>query len=907
MLKRILPLPLLALASLLAAAQTNTLNVPLEGGRSGETVLSRADAAVRDFARTAAALTRANRAARVAAGLADGDIPFSLPTTVRLTQNGVPLKTVPNGRARSITLDFDPTFPPAYRAFLAQVFNDAQPTIDAAFGEPAVGGTVRVANFDATIGDRDAIAGGYYVPNDGTGTRQIRFPIYTNQEAAAVNLIHAVLLAYEPDAAPGLDAFLEGPVRAATMRVVRQRSAVPSLDAGQVEAVLANSYDIGARYDWNNQPALSGARFIAPNLRDTPLPAGGSLGGLYLLRYIMAGSAFEKVLAEHPTFLATFNGLYNADPSVGTNRDALVALGQQALNALRPGDPSVEGLPFANWAARQAILDTDTTAGVKLHVETQALENVNANEAGAFLFQASLFQTLPNGNETLLGGTTYPITWTPSYDRIFPDGVGDRVDIAGAYGSYAPGFPKNGVAGGTSYRAAVDVPVLDRIQRVYVPVGTVRAGGQSATNDLYGTLVGFPNGSPLTVRATVGSEVLTAPVVGNAFGINTLSANFQGTRSVLVEVLQNGTVLLRRRVNKGPGALELDLRLMGEDTFTYTAGLPRGLSLLGLPVDPFFSSAARTFAIPTTGALLARYNAGKARYELYPELDGLRLGQGVFVRAERALPNFAYAGRTSAGTAIGVALRPGWNLVANPLNQSVSTNAIQVVRAGDFPLSYVQAVGTLVGPDVFGFAPGAPDPASGAPETGTLVPDNVLESGVGFFVRCLAPEGATLLFLPPDVRSPGSPDGSSNGFLLGRPQGGSLAPTVAPDFLASLTVFTEGESSRGEIASARADALKLDSPLPPGVGGLQVVVGGSKYREVGFVTKDRTTTIDLNGLRPGRMYRVEFAVERGKARTLLLTDPVQRRTFRVRQRAGYAFRATGTTRRLTLKIQGASR
>ncbi len=901
MLKRLPILALLTLGALappLAGAQTNTLSVPLEGGRAGETVAARADAAVRAFARNAAILTAKSRAARARAGIATA-VPFSLPTVVRLTKNGVPLRTVPSGRARSITLEFDPTFPQADRDALQRVFDDARSTIDAVFGEPAVGGTVRVVNYDANIGDRDAVAGAYYLPNDGTGRRVIRFPLYNDRvNVAGVNFIHTLLLAYLPDNAPTLDAFLEGPVRAATMRIVRQRSAVPTLDATAVENTLLGTYDVGARYDWNNQPALAGARFIAPNLRDTPLPAGGSLGGLYLLRYVMAGSAFEKVLAEHPTFLAAFNAIYAANPSIGSNRDALVAAGQQALNQVRPADPTVEGLSFADWASRQAILDTDTTAGVKLHVETSVLEPGTPASAGAFLFQVSLFQTLPNGNETLLGGTSYPISWTPAYDRIFPDETTDRVDIAGAYGNFAPSYPKSGAAA-TSYRAAVDVPVGDRIGRVYVPVGTVQPGGQSAANDLYGTLVGFPGvaGAPLNVRVTVGSEVFTAPATNNAFGINTLSDNFRGTRTVLVEVLQNGSAIFTRRVNKGPGGLELDLRLAGENTFTYAAGIPRGLSLLGFPLDPFFSSASRTFALPSTRALLARWNASRAKYELYPELDGLRIGQGVFVRADAAFPNFAVAGRTSAGTAIGVALKPGWNLVANPLGEPVSTNAISVVRAAESPLGYVSAVGTVVGADVFGFVPGTPDPASGAVETGGFAPDNRLEPGAGFFVRCLAPEGATLLFRPASARS-----------LAAVPLASvPLASVSAPEFLASLTVAGPGESSRAEIASGSPATLRFDSPLPPGLGGLQTVVGAGKYREVGPLGADRSTTIDLTGLRPGRMYRVDLAVERGKAKGLTLKDPVLNRTFTVSQRATYAFRATAPIRRLTLDLKGASK
>jgi hypothetical protein len=38
------------------------------------------------------------------------------------------------------------------------------------------------------------------------------------------------------------------------------------------EDVLENLYDTGTWYDWFNQRALGGPIFIAPNLRDVPLP-----------------------------------------------------------------------------------------------------------------------------------------------------------------------------------------------------------------------------------------------------------------------------------------------------------------------------------------------------------------------------------------------------------------------------------------------------------------------------------------------------------------------------------------------------------------------------------------------------------------------------------------------------------
>ena len=144
---------------------------------------------------------------------------------------------------------------------------------------PAVGGNVHVANFDASIGDRDAVAGGYYLPDNGSGVPEIRFPVYNANETVAVNFIHCLLLAYLGPDGYAWDGFEEGLVRAVTMQVARTSSALPAgLDPGVIETVLENSYDMEGAYDWDNQRPLSGPVFIAPNLRSLPLPVSGGSG-----------------------------------------------------------------------------------------------------------------------------------------------------------------------------------------------------------------------------------------------------------------------------------------------------------------------------------------------------------------------------------------------------------------------------------------------------------------------------------------------------------------------------------------------------------------------------------------------------------------------------------------------------
>ena len=77
----------------------------------------------------------------------------------------------------------------------------------------------------------DAVVGGFYLDDNGSGEREIRFPVYAAPEAAAVNFVHCLLLAYLGSKDYGFDAFSEGLVRASTMRIARTAGALPaSLD-----------------------------------------------------------------------------------------------------------------------------------------------------------------------------------------------------------------------------------------------------------------------------------------------------------------------------------------------------------------------------------------------------------------------------------------------------------------------------------------------------------------------------------------------------------------------------------------------------------------------------------------------------------------------------------------------------
>ncbi|MBX3119849.1 MAG: hypothetical protein KF784_12345 [Fimbriimonadaceae bacterium] len=868
-----------------ALAQSNVLRVevpPLFVAGAGTNA---SDLAVRNFAQRLSSLTQRNRETLSRVGRYNTNIPFSMPTVVQLTVNGVPLPPALTGRTgrktldpqgNSITLAFDPSgstaFLPSYKQLLIDTFTTAQATMNLVFGTPAASGTVFVRNFDATIGDRDAIAGGYFVANNGSGQAEIRFPVYSSPEATAVNFVHCLCLAYLGGSSYSFDAFQEGIVRAATMRIVRTPGALPAfLDAEKVEETLENTYDVGNFYDWYNQRALSGQRFIAPNLRDVPLPIGGSLGGIYLLRYQMAGSAWQKALVEFPGFAAQFNQAFYADPSIAGNIPALLALGQNVIDTLNGGpNATIEGLSFAQWYRRQFILQTQDLVGQKLLLQPLPLfADGGTSDFGVYLVQATWFETLANGNEILSSGVSYPIFWTDVYDRLFPSAQDERMDIGGAYGSLAPNF--SNLYAGQPYRVAVDVPVQDKMARVYVPSGAFSTGSNPSPRNFYGTVLGVPTGAGVSirVRVTIGATVIdNIPVTHGAFGFTISAAQFLGSARCRIEVISTvsglDTVVIDRRVNKGPGALAVDLRT-GNGESLFTTGLPGGLSSFGFPVDPLDNLPSTVLGIPENDVLAARWNGGKGKYDIYPDGGGFIGRNGYFARMAAPVGALNVLGRNHPGTSVAVALRPGWNMITTPINEVVPTSRVRVVVAADSPLAFADAIGPVLSPDFFTFSPGAPDAASGFPETGSMTAATNFQPGKMYFIRVLAAEGASLLFTPATPLLPGSAQLSA--VPVPSPSNWGLRVTLT-DWYRESSVIVGGSAT----ATSSFDP-KEDTAFPPAFSqGMQVAVEGGLYRDTRKAPAPQVYKINLTGLKKNQRYWVRINPETGKLKRYIFRD-----------------------------------
>ena len=900
-----------------SSALATELRVEVGLTRSAGSIHELTDEAVRNFARRAALLSRARRDFFRSHGQAD--VPFSAPIRVVLTEDGVPLPMVPGGRAAGadIVPTFDTTgartFPASYQTLLEDVFTAARPAMNAVFGDPAIGGTVRVRNYDADIQDRLAVSGGYYIPNGPDGP-EIRFPVYFSPVSAAINYVHTMLIAYQGNAPYPFDALNEGLVRAATMQIVRTPNSLPGTpDPVAVEQTLDSLYDVSTFYDWYNQPALGCRTFIAPNLLDTQLPAGGNTGGIFLLRYQMAGTAWLKVLTEHPAFVAEFNRSYYLNPGAYVTMADFATLGQAVLALLT--STTVEGFSFADWMERQYILDTDVTAGLKLLVQPFPLDPTpSTSDFGVFGIVFNAFRTDALGNESLLAGTAYPVYWRPDFFRFFTTAQDDVISISGAFGAVVPNFPSS-TFGGIPYKVTVDVPFAGGVARAYLPAGAVATATNPAPSDFYGTLTGLPPLASADYEVSVewagGSETMI-PVSNFAFGANVADAGFDAALATTVRVFTfdgtDRTELFSRKVNKGPGPLALDLRPPAGDA-SYTFTLPGRLSLVGVPLQPYRTRPSGVFGMSDDAALVARWNPVTSRFDLFPDEGQVMHGLGYYVRPA-ASASVTVDGAVPPRTPVSVSLQPGWNIVSVPFSQAIGTANIQFTVSTESVTDYASASGTIIGNTVFEFVPDGANP-----DAGTLVAATSFEPGKGYLVRALRQEGAVMVFIPNDFGlSPSGKGGiGAPEVTLGRPEfSGSGWNFKNHRWETELQLTGYSGVKTVVVIGQRTEARKgydplYDSDLPPSPGGFQLVItdGGRMFRDIRNWGSRETYRIAATGLASGERCTLRLSPTFGN-KTVTLVD-LESGTARTFHGGGiYIFNATGPTHRFEVRT-GSSR
>lgn len=920
----------------MAHAQTNTISVEIGTARTAGNAVNTAVTA------RAAKIAKLTDAAKERLLAKHPSIRISFPTRVFVTRNGARVSNRSPRQPGPITLQFNTaagtTFPAGYQQFLQNVFNTTQSEMTRLFGQPFQTGTILVSNYDATIDDRDAVAGGIYLPNNGNNQQEIRFPEYgtgngtsgfvMDPDSTAVNFVHCLLLAYQGTSGYTYDAFEEGLVRAVTSVIVREPTIQTALglDAPGVEANLTATYDVQGSYDWDNQRALGGPLFIAPNLiTSSPTIPVGTEGGAYLLRYRMSGSVWSKVLSEYPLFVAQLNSVVEANPGLASNVPGLISAAQTILNSDNPAKPTVEGIDFADWYAQQFILQTNITAGRKILVEviplTPDASQTVIPDFGLFDVETTYFATDAAGNETFPdpnGDIAYPVFLDNGYNRFSPDVQDNDMPFYLGYGAVTPNFLSS-YNGGQIYRVDIDVPINDQIQRVIVPAGGVSTSLNTTTNDVYGTVTGDdPQGQGTEdVKIYVGSDLVTdAPVVNGAFGVMVESqyeAEYSIARQIEAQVwftptVGSPTMILDRFVDKPATGLlpdgsdvgmALDLRVAG--TGTYGMILSPGINAIGLPIDPFSSDAGTVFGVPDSDLLIARYDGITGQYLLNPSVEPFKIGQGYFVQVP-AQVNANLAGRSAATTPIGVALEPGWNLIGCPLPASTAGTSVLVYHADDLstPSDFTDALsaGVLLGNTLFSFVPGANDPVAGYPTTGSFTAANSFVPGQAYFVQCLAPEGLVLEFIPnslaPSIRRSAAPRAAAAPPMW---QVHVKLAGAAGDSADCFLGIQQGATNGFDPA--------LDCDIPPSMGGLQIASQsvGALYKDYRTPSNSVVYQLVATNLKIGKAYDFKFPCLDGNPLRTTMRGP-QGVTVNVPRNGSFYFVATASSETFTYTVTG---
>jgi hypothetical protein len=231
-------------------------------------------------------------------------------------------------------------------------------------------------------------------------------------------------------------------------------------------------------------------------------------------------------------------------------------------------------------------------------------------------------------------------------------------------------------------------------------------------------------------------------------------------------------------------------------------------------------------------------------------------------------------------------------MITCPINETVLPNRVEVIRTAEFPATFAESRGVSLGSDFFEFQRGANDAASGAPETGTMIPATRFEPGKAYFVRVLVTEGLTLVFRPTTLTAKPGPDFPQTGWRLKA----SLAVNPAT------TVAVLGQSNTGTRNFDRRE----DSGLPPRLGGVQMYVESSEplYKDVRRVNSGETYRLRMDGLVKDRTYTVNLSQTLGSAPQFVLRDPAWLVYRTLRAPASYTFKAKSASHRIEIRVYG---
>lgn len=596
----------------------------------------------------------------------------------------------------------------ADRKALAAYLDGAMPVARAIYGPPAFDITVKIIQ-DTTL---KTLQGGVY---DVT-TNELRLPpLSGNFPEDTFVLLMLVLNAFHDDVALFYDSWEQGMIGAAATAV----QVAPGVSPGYDPANPGPFYS-GSVYEPMNQPPLGNSTWY---------PASG-FSGMLVWRIAQARAAWFKCYVEDQRFFQRFNAQYYARLNTLPESQRAVLPGDtpSLLEICQSVLPTVEGSPFFAWYRQQYALDTSVTIGPKLYCW-----NIPLWDAVALIVEH--YETTPTGDEKPRGGTAYTTYFNYDFTLTLFAQEGNEITIPATGDAAGEGFllPTFFNVGGPQ-RITVQIELNGLVGRYPFPYNV--RGFDPGENNLYGAVIG-PTEGTINVK---GLDGLTDVKVKRGVWGGIISRNALSPAQLEVTFDDGKGNQVTRKVNVAFDTYDVLLpagpRAGLAKSLAYGTN---GLHMISVPLWCIEQDAARALGIPPQQLMLARWkpNApGGGQYEFYPRIDPLVPGRGYWLRILSDVTVAIDGILPAEGEDVWVQLHPGWNMVGCARNRSVDLGELLVQRGAAGAQVFADAVAEgWVQPGLWAY-----NQQSGYVLTQKLKPFE------GYWLRCLVPQGATLIF-----------------------------------------------------------------------------------------------------------------------------------------------------------------
>lgn len=686
------------------------------------------------------------------------------------------------------------------KAALADYLKTAVAVAKRVYGPPAFNITVKIIN-DAQVQD---LQGGYY---DVTANEIHLAPLTGNFAEDTFVLLKLVLHAFHDDAIFFFDAWEEGFAGAAALAVQTTAGVSPGY----------NPYDPGpfyalSVYEAQNQPALGNSTFY---------PESG-FGGMLVWRLAMTRAAWFKCYIEDPQFFNRFNIEYYRQytPALAGDTPGLKDIGASVL-------PQVEGQSFYEWYEQQYVLDTSIHTGPKLFTW-----NIPLPESVVLIVEH--YSTDGLGNEDPRGGQALTIYWNYDFTVSLYAEEGNVVSVPASGEGAGEGFlipTFFNIGGPQRITVQVDLNGL----RAYYPYPYGMRGFEQGENNFYGAIVGAISGKiDIGGTDTVADLAVSRGVWGKELRGGTLTPS-----QLTVTFKTADGEQVTRTVNAGWDSYVVLMR--GGSQQTVSTRFVRGMYMMSLPLYPLSPSAPEVLGVAPDRLLLARWDPrleGTGRYRLWPDIDPFAPGKAFWIKLFSDLDLTVKGLSVDPDVDFPVPLQFGWNMVGVPRGRAVNVANLRVQVGTDASVSFEEAVTRrFVQSSVFGYTT-----ARGYEQVQQLEPFR------GYWVRCMVPSEARLLF-PPEGAATAQRRGAADS---------AQEQTISRSGWAARVYARSGEGAGNVVIGQAVDGKALDRELaapPVGPGGVRVAIVQAGGRE----TPDGLYRSLLPGRRPTWRIAVEGA------------------------------------------------